>query len=66
MNERIIFTTNSMYGDYKRGEKGTVLGWMQGGDGVPCAVVKRNDGRYVMSPLNHIVSEQHFDTTKTK
>lgn len=63
MNERIIFTTNSPYGDYNRGESGIVVGWMQGGDGVPCAVVKRKDGRYVMSPLNHIISEPHFKLT---
>lgn len=55
MKKRVIFTSNSQYGDYKIGEKGVVDGYVSGGDGIPCAVVVKDNGRFVLANIYHIV-----------
>lgn len=55
MKKRVIFTSSSQYGDYEIGEKGVVDGYVSGGDGIPCAVVVKDNGCFVLACINHIV-----------
>jgi len=51
MKPAIVFTTDSLYGDFKKGDKGVVDGYVRGGDDTPCAVIIKEDGRFVIANL---------------
>lgn len=62
--DEITFTSSSPYGDYQKGQTGVLAGFMHGGDGVPCAVVRTSDGHYVMAPLTNIIESSHYKNMK--
>lgn len=66
MGTKVIFTYDSPFGDYKASERGEVDGYMRGGDGVPRAVVVKDDGGFVMAPLNHIRVDSKPETENGK
>ncbi len=53
---RIVFVSTSRYGEleYAAGDSGYIDGYCCVGDGMPYAVVVKDDGRFVMAQLNHI------------
>lgn len=55
MKERVRFIYNSPNKDYKMGEEGYLVGFCRGGNDVPFAVVRKDDGHYVLSYLHAIV-----------
>ncbi len=51
----VRFTSDSPYGDYAFGEMGVLKGFVSGGDGTPCAVVRKAKTlTYVLAPLTSI------------
>lgn len=55
MRLKIKFTSDSPFGDYRKGDIGVVDGYVRGGDDVPCAVIIKENGTFVMANLNQIV-----------
>ncbi|MBP5723372.1 MAG: hypothetical protein J6X18_07345 [Bacteroidales bacterium] len=54
MKEEIQFRNNSPYGDYSNGEYGWLVGFVRGGDDIPCGVVRKKNGTYVMATLTSL------------
>lgn len=46
----IEFSSNDPHGNFKKGDTGTLLGFVNGGDNTPCGVVLHN-GIYEAVPL---------------
>lgn len=53
MKTFVEMTGNCKYGDYKKGDKGYIDGYMRGADGIPNAVVVIGE-RVVMCYLIHL------------
>ena len=54
--DRVIFQIRGAGYDYSVGDAGVIVGFCQGKDNAPCAVVRKlNDGHYVSVPLRWIV-----------
>ena len=54
MKSVVQFTGMSPYGEYKSLEYGFLEGFVNGGDGTPCAVVSKKDGSFICAPVYHI------------
>ena len=48
----IKFVGQSQYNEWEVGEKGYIDGYVNGGDGTPCAVVIKQDGTFVLAAPN--------------
>ena len=53
MQKYIEFIGDSPYGEYKHGEVGELQGFVNGGDGTPCAVVLIHD-KFIVAPVYHL------------
>lgn len=42
IHEYIEFSSDDPHGNFKKGDTGTLLGFVSGGDNTPCGVVKHN------------------------
>ena len=51
---RVVFQSDSPYGDYHVGELGIVDGYVRGGNDDPYAVVIKEDGSFVLAFLSSI------------
>ena len=50
---KVCIISDSIYGDYKKGEIAEYVDTVRGGDDRPCGVLIKQDGSFVMADFNH-------------
>lgn len=54
MNESIKFSVSDPFGNYAKDDTGTMIAVVRDYTNRPSAVVRTDDGKYVMAPLPHV------------